>query len=248
MKKFMCLLTALLFLTLLSTTTKSEAKTSWQEVYKRTARAFVEKHVFPDGEKVDEEEVFEDFSDNQIALCDVNNDGQPELLIVFQSGSMASKLEYVCGFNEKSGKLIIEHIGFPAIEFFDNGCLREFASHNQGLAGEFWPYSLAKYNPKSGKYEYIGSVDAWSKEYSPKNPFENNKAFPDKIDKTGDGFVYYIDDSDFSKAKGPESPVDTPVYHEWEKKYIGGAKVIEPNWLPANKKGLNALNKAISQE
>ena len=246
MQKFMC---ALLFMTLFAfqSASESEAKGSWQEVYKKTARAFVEKHIFPDGERIDEDEIMSgNFAENEIALCDVNNDGKPELLIAFQSGSMASKLEYVCGFNEKTGKLTIEYTGFPAIEFFDNGCLKELASHNQGLAGEFWPYSFAKYNPKTGKYEHAASVDAWSKEDFPTNPFENDKPFPDEIDKTGDGFVYFIDDENIDKFVN--NPVDTPSYKEWEKSYIGNAKVIKPDFLPANKKGLNALNKAISQQ
>ena len=54
------------------------------------------------------------------------------------------------------------------------------------------------YDPKTGKYEARGSVDAWSKKAYPTNPYENDKPFPQNIDAVGDGFVYFIDDEGFA--------------------------------------------------
>ena len=210
-----------------------------REAYMKAARAFVEEHRLPNGDPIDKDEITEDFADNRLAICDADGDGEPELLVRFQTGSMVSLQEYVCGFDEKSGKLTLKLSGFPNLEYFDNGCVKEYASHNQGLAGEFWPYSFSKYDPKKGEYELKGSVDAWSGKDFPTNHFENDKPFPKEIDAVGDGFIYYIDDEGFDAEK----PVDTPVYEEWVARYISGAKLVEPDWVSADVKGLKALEK-----
>lgn len=213
------------------------------DAFIKTAKDFVEAHKLPDGEDIMEDDVGEDFAENQLSLCDVDGDGKKELLINFHTGSMASMMLYVCGFDGKTGKVTVKHNGSPAAEFFDNGCSKDPALHNQGLGGEFWPYSISKYDPKKDEYEYMGNVDAWSKEDFPTHPFEEDRPYPDNIDKTGDGFIYYIDDEHFKDAKGMETPVDTPVYEAWVASYISGTEPIEIKWVSADKKGLKALEK-----
>ena len=229
----------------------------------KAARAFVVDHKFPDGEAIDKDTIDDDFArppgvttarlaidkdtidddfaKNKLAIADVNGAGKPELLVRFESGTTASLLEYVCGFDEASGKVTVEFAGTPGLEYYDNGCLKEMVSHNQGLAGEFWPYSFAKYDPKKGKYEMKGSVDAWSSKEYPTNPFDNNKPFPKAVDAAGDGFVFFISDESFKGAKGPDTPVDTPVYEAWVKGYIGGAEPVKMDWVPATADGIKAL-------
>ena len=218
-----------------------QAEDARHAAFLKVAKSFVEDHKLPNGEAIDKEELSENFSDNKLAICDVDGDGKAELLVQFQSGSVASNIEFVCGFDESTGKLSIKFTGTPGAQYFNNGCIKEMASHNQGLAGEFWPYSFSKYNAKKGEYELKGSVDAWSKEAYPTNPFENDKPFPKEIDVTGDGFVYFIDDASFDGAKGAETAVDTPVYEAWVKHYIGGAEAITVNWLPADAYGIKTL-------
>ena len=213
------------------------------EAFMKTAKAFVVDHKLPDGEDIMPEDVGEDFNENQLALCDVDGDGKPELLINFQTGTMASMLLYACGFDEKDGKVTVKYVGSPATEFFDNGAAKDPALHNQGLGGDFWPYSMSKYNPEKGEFDYMGCVDAWSKEDFPTHPFEEGKAYPEDVDVVKDGFVYYIDDEHFKDAKGLETPVDTPVYEAWVAHYIGDAKPIEIEWASADEKGLQAIDK-----
>ena len=216
-----------------------------REAYLKAARAFVEEHKFPDGNTIEKEDIMEDFANNRLAICDVNGDGQPELLLFFDATHMAAKMGFVYGFDERAKKLALMLFGSPFFEFFDNGCVKEPVSHNHGLAGEFWPYGVSKYDPKTGKYEEKGGVDAWSEEEYPTDHFDNDKPFPKEIDKTGDGFVYYINDEDDKDGKrfGGGEAVDTPVYEEWAARYFGGANLVEPDWVSADVKGLRALEK-----
>ena len=210
--------------------------------YMKAARDFVENHRFPDGETISDEDLslgLGDFSENKLAICDVNGDGKPELLIFFEATHMAAKMGYVCGFDERAKKLTVQLAAFPAFDFFDNGCVKVYPSHNQGLAGGFYPYGLSKFNGATGEYEAVGYADAWDKSEFPED-FEGN-SFPDKLDRTGDGFIYYIDDE--SEGLTSETPVDTPVYEKWEARWIGGAKLVEPDWVSADAKGLKALER-----
>ncbi|MCR5815185.1 MAG: hypothetical protein K6G15_11950 [Desulfovibrio sp.] len=209
--------------------------------YLKAAQAFLEQHMLPNGEAIDKDELGGNFAENEFAICDVNGDGLPELLIRFQSGSMASSMEFVSGFDEKKGTLTVQLTATPGVEYFKNGCAKEKAAHNQGLAGEFWPYSFSVYDPKKGIYEEKGSVDAWSKEAYPTNPFDNDKPFPKAMDVTGDGFVYFINDASFQGAK-EDQPVDTPVYQAWVGHYLGGAEPVKVEWLPATASGLKSLD------
>ena len=241
MKKFVCLFVLAALAALCAA--PALAADARHDAFMKAAKAFVVDHKLPDGDDIMPEDVTEDFNENQLALCDVDGDGKPELLINFQTGTMASMLLYVCGFDEKEGKLTVEYNGTPGSEFFDNSTAKCPALHNQGLGGEFWPYNIYKYNSEKGEYDYMGCVDAWSKEDFPTHPFEEGKEYPQEVDKTGDGFVYYIDDEHFKDAKGLETPVDTPVYEAWVAYYIGDAKPIEIEWVSADEKGLQAIDK-----
>lgn len=210
------------------------------EAYLKTAQAFVEQHRLPDGETIASEEIDGDFAGNKMAICDVDGDGKPELLLRFTTAPMASQQEFVCGFDEGAGKITVKGTAFPGAEYCTGGCVKEPAAHNQGLGGDFWPYAVSQYDPKTGKYEARGSVDAWSKKAYPTNPYENDKPFPQNIDAVGDGFVYFIDDEGFAGAKGMDKPVDTPVYQEWIKTRCPGTP-IKVDWIPANGYGLKEL-------
>nr|MCR5347237.1 hypothetical protein [Fretibacterium sp.] len=205
--------------------------------YMKAARAFVEKHKLPDGEDILAEDVSDDFAGNRIAICDVNGDGKSELILLFETTHKAAAMGYICGFDEKAKKLTVLLEGFPIFEFFDNGGVRIADRHAMTLSDEFW---LAAYNRKKGEYE-MGFVRVWGKEDFPVDDAGN--PFPDEIDKSGDGFVYYIDDKNFKNGKGLETPVDTPVYEKWIARYIGDANPINPEWVSADANGLKALAK-----
>ncbi len=210
------------------------------DAYLKAAQAFVAQHRLPDGETIDKNDIDGSFADNKMAICDVSGDGKPELILRFTTGPVASQMDYVCGFDEAAGKLIVENVGSPSSEYCTGGCIKEPASHNQGLGGKFWPYAVSRYDPAAGKYETLGNVDAWSRKDFPTHPFENGRPFPQDIDAVGDGYVYFIYDKGYKGAKGMDTPVDTPVYQDWLKTRCPGTP-IKMAWVPASGKGLKAL-------
>ncbi|MBO4368505.1 MAG: hypothetical protein J5803_00155, partial [Desulfovibrio sp.] len=108
--------------------TQTRAADARQEAFLKAAQDFVVDHKLPDGETIEKEDILEDFANNDLAICDVDGDGKPELLVQFKGGTMASLLEYVCGFDEGTGKLTVKFAGTPDMEFYSNGCLKEKVS------------------------------------------------------------------------------------------------------------------------
>ena len=227
-----------MLLTCILCATPSWSDDARQVAFLKATQNFVEHHKLPDGEAIDNDSIVDDFEINEIAVADINGDGKPKLLIKVKSTSNTEMTEYVCGFDEKSHKITVEYIGYPDLEYFDNGCIKEYLRRRRGFEDY---YSLITYNTKEKKYGVEEKVVVvWNKRKNPVSPDEE-KPFPDKIDVTGDGLVYFIEDKTFKLVKNADEPVDTPIYNEWIKKYIDGAKKIDIEWFPASSKGIKML-------
>ena len=88
------------------------------------------------------EQPMADEDENLFAVQDVNGDGSDELIIRITNTTMAGMLEAVYGFDEDSKTVRLEYTGFPDLDYYDNGIVKDYSSHNQGLAGRFWPFTL----------------------------------------------------------------------------------------------------------
>ena len=59
----------------------------------------------------------------------------------------------VYDYDEASGELYEELSQFPMLTFFyDNATIGAGISHNQGYAGEFWPYTFYTYDAANDSY------------------------------------------------------------------------------------------------
>lgn len=167
--------------------------------------------------------------DNSYSVLDVDDDGKEELLINFGNAfSMAGMVCYVYDYDSVTGEVYIEHAGFPDMTFYDNGYLKEEASHNHGRSymEDFWPYSLYKYNAQTDKYEAVALMDAWQQQISEDS--EPDPDFPVEKDTDGDGIVYYDMSDDYY---APSMIMDNAEYEEWCEKYnTGNIKSIK--WYP----------------
>jgi hypothetical protein len=109
---------------------------------------------------------------------------------------------------------------FPSTTFYDNGVVTCEASHNQGLGSELWPYSIYQYNKKTIDYDYIGTVDSWEKELNETD--YSGEAFPDDIDKDGDGIVYSL----VSEDGEYDGWYDKDDFDEFVDTYVGNGKKL----------------------
>lgn len=160
------------------------------------------------------------------AIVDVDGDEQDELLLLWKTASMAGMTGRVFGYD---GEAVYEELSaFPSLRFYDNGIVVEDASHNQNLAGDFWPYSVHQYDAQRGVYQRLGGVDAWDRRVREENA-ENSiwpTHFPTDIDVDGDGVVYWILPASWDGSYREAPMVDGPDYEDWRSAYLDGAQEL----------------------
>lgn len=161
------------------------------------------------------------------AVCDVDGDGLNELIIEYNSTIEAGKVEGIYGYDPETGIGTDQLLQYPTLTYYDNGLIRADYSHNQGLAGRFWPFFLYKYNAQQDVYDCVGLADAWDGTLHPEN--YDGDPFPTEIDKSGEGIVYYLlgpDDSTLGE------PVDKSEYELWLAGWIGDAHELTLPKIP----------------
>lgn len=215
--------------------TETEKKVSEEELLaaKRRSRfADVVSRLYFTGTWPDETTVdlsgdatFGSLDENQFAICDVDGDGEEELVISYSITSMAGMQERVYGYDANTDSVYQELLEFPAMTFYSNGVVEVALSHNHSMGMDFYPFNIYQYNEDTREYELVGSVDAWEKSYFPED-YEGN-AFPDDEDTDGDGVLYYVHEGDeYSYDKG----MDKEDYEAWHQDMVGDAEVVNVNW------------------
>ncbi len=171
-------------------------------------------HTFPDG--VDRG--YDGLGSNKFSICDVDDDGAEELILVYITTYMAGQETIIYDYDMEADSVREEFSEFPALDFFKNGVIEAKTSHNHGRASDaddFWPYTLYTYDESTDTYVRIASVDAWNKSFMSEDGEGN--MFPEDVDVNGDGRVYSIMTGDEYTW---ENPVDNWKYKAWRESYI----------------------------
>lgn len=194
----------------------------------------IQNHILPDG--MDGGEQLGDMSENKFAVYDVDNDKKEELILLYSSTISAGMSGYIFAYDHETGALQTELQEFPALTFYNNGIVKALWSHNQGRAGDFWPYNLYQYNPDLDRYVLVGMVDAWDKSY--RRTDDQNNPFPSDIDKSGTGFVYYLmEDGQYDNTQ----PVDASKYNAWVNAYIGDTLEMQIQYMDLTEENISQM-------
>lgn len=178
----------------------------------------------------------EAMAENRFAVCDVDGDGREELVIQYLTTNMIAGMQALVYDTDENGGLRLQFSEFPNLTFYDNGAIQAGWSHNQGLAGDFWPYTLYVYDAESDLYRDVGSVDAWSRDFQPQN-------YPAGTDTSNSGFVYYVY-RDMGTEYGVLPPVDESEYLRWREEYLAGAAELELPWQSLTAEHIQTLTAA----
>jgi beta-lactamase regulating signal transducer with metallopeptidase domain len=182
-------------------------------------------------------EGMEDLTTERYAICDVNGDGENELLIQRNNTSMAGQVERV--YNIYGNELLAE---YPGVTYYDNGYAQAFWSHNQGVAGDkLWPYTLYRTTGtgRDRRYTTVATVDGWDR--SIRDTYlsydETVIPFPEEVDKDGDGFVYYLITEAGGYAPVYGTPMDYAEYANWAAVFLG-ANAVEVAYIPLTEENI----------
>ena len=185
--------------------------------YQAALETLLNEHRFP--EDAESRTFFGDTpSGDQFAVFDVDGDGRDELILTYTDTTMAEMGASIYDYDAEQDCLVQEFSAFPMLTFYDNGVIQADWSHNQGLAGEFWPYTLYQYDKDADCYNPVGMVDAWDGTMFPED-FEGNP-FPEDVDVSHSGSVYYIMDYGTYET---DHPVDEGEYQSWREGFLQGA-------------------------
>ena len=199
-----------------ATTAAPEAEAqSNADVYMQILDTLWNEGTFPDGTEAD---IMGEMTDNRFAVFDIDGDGRDELLLDYESASMAGMVFFIWDA-DSNGNPYEELHAFPAVTFYDNGMLTVGVSHNQGFAGEFWPYTLLEYDAANDTYQSVASVDAMDRAYMEELGVLDE--YPEEADTSASGFVYYI---------GNDTPIDKTEYDAWYDSMLGGASEVTIPW------------------
>ncbi|MDE6389115.1 MAG: hypothetical protein K2L82_15055 [Lachnospiraceae bacterium] len=206
---------------------EKDVKSARLQKYQSVLTDITTKQIYPDGTDCGFDGS-STASGNQFAVYDVDKDGEEELILRITSTSTAGMREVVYDYDEETDTVREEYSGFPGAYFYDNGLIEEEWSHNQGMAplGDFWPYTLHRYQAESDSYQCIFMVDAWEKEFREQD-YDGNP-YPEEIDAEKSGTVYYLMEGGAYDMTATV-PVSKTVYEEWRKEQgLGSARIEIP--------------------
>lgn len=190
------------------------AERSAREIYREALDNLHDHNMLPGGGEADT--TAGDIETNQFAIFDVDDDGREELMIrIANSASMAGMVEMVCDVNEQ-GELFAELTAFPSLAYYKDGHVTVDVSHNQGYAGDFWPYTLYQYDKAKDTWEQVVFVDAMNKTLMEEMGAAD--LYPEDADTSNSGVVYYI---------GSDTPVDAEEYQKWYEAWHSQTQQIE---------------------
>ncbi len=172
-------------------------------------------YALPDGQRLDPFANDPDYP-NEFAIFDVDGDGEEELLIRYTNTYTAGMFGAVYGYDHTQDKLTTQLFEFPSMNFYPNGTVEVGWSHNQGLAGRFWPCTFYCYDAPSDRYIPVACADAWDREFF-ETDYDGNP-FPAQADTSGDGIVYYIFEGD---QAGEPAPISQPEFTAWYNDLVG---------------------------
>ena len=116
-------------------TKSTELDTDTRKAYAVTLRNLLYSGILPDGSQTKD---LRGGAYSQFAVGDVDGDGKEELVLLYDSGVMASSVGYIIGHDAETGNIYIQLEEFPFFAFLENGNLKALSSHNQTY-GEMWP-------------------------------------------------------------------------------------------------------------
>lgn len=211
--------------------------------YRQVLENIYYNRTLPDGRSLPDDGY--DITENKFAVYDVDGDGSDELIFNYENTAMAGMFASVYD-HDSYGNMFTEIMAFPSMRFYDSGVIEVDISHNQGVSGDFWPYSLYQYDSGTDVYNSIAFVEAMDKklvdsinESAAEYGNESSYVYPSDADTSGSGFVYYIRPEGNS---GEVSPVDVTEYEKWHEQYVGGAQQLSLPFMKLTEENIQKIN------
>ena len=203
------------------------------KAYVVVLKGIIDDNKWPDGQQVLPDGQYR--GNNQFAIFDVDMDGEEELLVNITDAPTAGMVMQIFEYDAKKDEVVLGEGFYPAVEFFDNGIVKQYSSHNH-TSSEVWPYTVSKYNPEKKSYEVVGSMYAEDKEIAGAS-FASNK------DADNDGRIYYVSSKDLV-----DKALTEKEYQEWDAAFIGDANELYIPWQQTWDTNVQTIETVLAKE
>lgn len=217
-----------------------------REYFVQVLKNFYYDGLLPNGEMSEEYGKGPLSGENQFAVYDVDGDGEEELVVLYNTGSMAGLTGLVMAYDPDytgpGAPLRTELQGSPMFTFYP-GAVEVGWSHNQGMAGDaLWPYDLYVYDQEQDRYSQFATVDAWDRTVSEVSWYDGTP-FPEDVDADGDGIVYLVGEDVENGVSRQTAILDGPDYQAWRTALVGDISPLPVDFQPLTLDNINALLK-----
>ncbi|MBP0972660.1 MAG: hypothetical protein J5851_02000 [Oscillospiraceae bacterium] len=196
-------------------------------IYREALENLRDHEIFPDGSGC---HVSGYMDDNRFAVYDIDGDGKEELIIRFDQAEEKDQIELIYDVNDRSS-LFEELVCTPNVTYYEGGLVKVDAFPDKGYRGDFRPYAVYQYDKESDTFGLVANVDALSLGALLAAGLED-EVYPEDVDKSGFGMVYYI---------GDENPVDVTEYEAWYQSLFGSAVEIELPFFNLDEDAVSSL-------
>ena len=172
-----------------------------------------------------------DIEEDQFAIADIDQDGKEELIIQFTDTYMAGQYSAIWSWNDATGTMELQQEMGTSCDYYSNGMLVEYASHNHSYGFAVWPSEIYKYDTVSGQYQHFASVSSADAEVDTEGVLYST----DK-DADGDGIIYFFD-----MDGQVETPLTETEYQSYCDQYIPESEKIELNWMNLTQTNIDGL-------
>lgn len=162
---------------------------------------------------------FGNVSENVFTIRDINRDGVDELIVSITTSYMAGMYTEIWRYDEVSQEIVSLGRISAECDYYSNGVVKAYASHNHTSGFKIWPYSLCRYDSNTAGYTWFVSAYCLEKEYDIYNEYSVAE------DEDRDGVIYYFEYKDGSRV-----PLTLKQYNDLVQKNIPDNLKMAMGW------------------
>lgn len=173
------------------------------------------------GDYIDDYEWFGELEVNKFTIRDINQDGIDDLLFQITNSTSAGMHTKAWTYNEDTQSLqLMGQLGSggSGCDFYYNGIIKGYLPLKY-VTGEFWPYSLARYDQDTQEFNWFATARSVEREWDEKGEYSPAD------DADGDGIIYYF----YNNNEQP-SPLTFAQYQERVQEVIPDNQKMSMAW------------------
>ena len=169
--------------------------------------------------------------EDQFAIADIDQDGKEELVIRFTNTHYGLNMYTGIWELNDAGTVEPQQNVNESCDFYRNGMMVEYASHNHTYGFTVWPSEIYQFDAATGQYQPFASISSADAEMD-----TEGIQYSAEKDTDGDGILYF-----FVMEGQAEIPLTEVEYRNYCDQYIPESEKIELDWKNLSQANIDVL-------